>query len=336
MLINKAEVLKSLKMIAGFDPTASPYVAVQFPPDGAAPAFYRSSNYGFIKSKSIDDAGELTYVSLSHLQDCLKNLPDDQIDMAVEKNGGLKVSSVDAMFDNYLRVHTVHLSQAGLKRHSIGEVVTRLSPQVFSAFDVKPFHAEAAPSLIKGILTLGTLHGVVMWHGATMALNAVNLSPRESFLRMVCGSEDIEEVVITDHNYWGVSIAGLTTYISGHTMGRQLFDSYDVAGEELAKLPAERLVFALKAAANLCGDTQKVLVDPKRGIESRDRFGNEAVFSLGVGGWNKFYIFAKTAKAIIDVISQTNEEEAVLYNVPQPHPTMRLKRGNFEINFRIL
>jgi hypothetical protein len=331
MIIDKAEVLKTLRVISNFDPTASPYVAVQLPAEGQ-PLFYRSSNYGFIRSEGLG-AGALTYVSLSHLQECLKELNDGNIDMGIESNGGLKISTVDSMFDNYLRVHTVHANQAGLKQHEIGEPKINLQGGIFSGIDVKPFHAAAPPVLAKGRLLIGTNFGVVVWDGSE-ALASIGLSPREAFLRMATGTM-AQELSITERGYWGVKLNGLVMYISGHVSGRPLFDSFDVPGEELAHLPAERLVYALGAAANLCGDNQRVNIDPKKGVDTRDRYGNEAIFSLGTGGWPKFSVFDKTAKTIVDALSQTKEEEAVLYSISsQANPTMRLRRGNFEVNFR--
>jgi hypothetical protein len=336
MIINKADTLKTLKVIAGFDNTASPYVAVQLHPEKTKPLFYRSGNYGFIHSVGLDDT-KLVYVSINHLLDCLRNLNEEQVSMTVESNGGLRVASIDAVFGSDLRVHTVSKEQAGLKYHDVGSITQRLSSGVFSGVDVHSFTLSAPPVLMRGKLMLGTIHGIVGWSGAEEVLSALTVFPRESFLR-AAGGDVIIEVVLTEQNYWGVSFDDLVLFTSGHNTNRTLYETYDVPGTELARLPSERLLTCLKSASNLCGDAQKVVIDPKLGVVTADRFGNQAIFSLGgIGGWPKFSVFAKTSKLIVDALGQSTDEEAVLYDMPtQVNPTMRLRRGKFEVNFRTI
>jgi hypothetical protein len=333
MLIDKGDLLKLLRTVATFDTNASPYVAIQLVDDGL-PRFYRSSNFGFIQSKDFGVTKQ-TYISLSHFQDCLKVLGEEKVQIALDANGIVKIYSTDNTFESELRIHTVPATQAGLKHHDIGDIKMRLEPLALAGINTSPFKVATPPVLVNGKLMLATANGIVMWQGPD-TLRTIQLQPRDAFLRLVAGSSAVEELVLTEKGYWGVVIAGLLFFISGHNIGRPLFDVYNVPGVELARLPAQRLVFALGAAAALCSDNDRVELDPVDGVMTRDKFGNDSKFSLGAAtGWTKFATFGKTAKTLVDALSQSKDEEAVLEKLTSTHPTMRLRRGNFEVSFKV-
>lgn len=334
MLIDKAELLKTLRAVEKFDTNASPYVAVMLP-DDAAPLFYRSSAFGFIQSKDFGGSA-VTNVSLSHLKDCLNVLREDKVEVTTDLNGVLKIASTDNTFDSELRVHTVTPAQAALKVHDVGDITIRFESTVFQGIDTTPFKTKTPPVLANGRLMLATSDAVVIWDGPD-SLKQATSQPRDSFLRAAAGNAAVEQVVLTAKNYWGVVVNGLVLFNYGHTLGRELFDVYAVPSSELVKLPADRLIYALRAAAGLVGDKDRVEIDPKNGVTARNRFGSEAKFSLGgTTGWNKFGIFGGTAQAIVDALSQSKDEEAVLSSVPMIHPTLRLRRGPFEVNFKTI
>jgi hypothetical protein len=147
----------------------------------------------------------------------------------------------------------------------------------------------------------------------------------------------VEQIAISANGYWCVATHDLLLCNYGHTLGRELFDVYNVPSAEIIRLPADRLIYSLRAAAGLVGDKDRVEIDPKNGVTSRDRFGSEAKFSLGgTVGWNKFGLFGGTARAIVDALSQSKDEEAVLSSIQMVHPTMRLRRGPFEVSFKVI
>ncbi len=338
MLLDKGNLLKILRALETFDTNASPFVAVQLV-ENNFPRFFRSSINGQIQSADFDllKTGN-TYVSLSHFKDCLRVLIEEKVELSLDPNGILKISSMDQSFDSEIRVHTVPATQAGLKSHELGDVATQLISNTFLGCDTSPFAAASPPMLVKGRLFISTRFGAVMWHGAADTLGVIQLQPREPFLKLVTGNSAVEELFLTEKGYWGTRIAGLVIFSYGHMLGKELFDAYAAPGVELTRFPAARLVQALHAAAGLCADQDKIEIRPKEGIVVRDKFGNDSKFSLGGGeGWHKFAAFGRTMKTIADALTQDKSEEVILYDVPSfVNPTKRLRRGSFEVSFRTL
>ena len=333
MLVNRNYLQRILKSLGGFDPSGSPYIAVEL---AERPLFYRSGSLGFIQSKEFTWKSHVN-VSLSHFQESLRVLTDDSLDISLDKSGVLLLTTDDAAFSSQLRVHTVQSPQAGHKNHQIGSIVHRMSPAAFAGLDLKSFKLASPPYISKGKIMVSTASGLLMWESPSAELKTITMQLRESFLRLILTqSALVKEVVISDKGYWGVVLDDLVGFLASHNVGKEMFQTYDVQGTELARFPAVRLVYALRAAAGLCEDTSKIQFDPKQGVVTRDKFGNESTFSLGgVSGWTRFGIFGKTTKFIVDCISQSEDEEAVLYSVPSnTHPTMRITRGNFEVNIK--
>lgn len=334
-LVPKADLLKPLKALIAFDPKGSPYIGVQL---GVAPQFYRSSPHGYIMSRNYDGT-EVTHVSLNNFIDCLKNIPEDAVQLGLDANGILRIHGTSSdIFESETHVHTVSEGQAGLKRHDIGDIRVNVDKDAFARINVRSFRTVTPPVLAKGRLMLSTEAGAtVMWDGPPSIHKLPDIYPRESFLRMVSGGEEVKQITITANAYWGAEIDDMITYTKGHVIGRQIFDNYATTGQEVARLPAQRLVVGLDAAVGLLEPTERVDVDPRLGILAKGKFGDNRN-SLGeTGDWERFGIMARTAKVISEALSQTVEDEAVLYVLPRT-PTgiklLRLKRGPFEINFR--
>jgi hypothetical protein len=331
-LVQKNELLRTLRTVTHFDVGGSPYLMVQFPPSGGVPNFFRSSQAGFIQSTNLG-AGQRAYVSLSHLKEGLQVLKDDQVSLSLSSSGGVTLSSTDHVYESELRIHTVHKDQAGIKQHDIGDVNLRLDPSIFTGFDSRPFSCAAPPSLFDGRIMLPTIAGISIWTGPD-ELKQVHLQPRESLLKFI--SQSVDEVCLSEKGYWGGASGGLVSFIGGHTTGPQLYSTYSLAGVELARLPRARLLTSLQAASSLCSDTDKVELCPIHGVTTRDPMGNQARFSIGQHtGWTKFRMLAKTAKLIVDTLTQTAGEEAVLKSVPgHTQNTFRLECGSWETNFK--
>lgn len=336
MLVPKTDLLQPLKALVAFDPKGSPYIGVQL---GDAPQFYRSSTNGFIRTKNFGD-GKITHVSLSNLIDCLRNLPEDAVQLGLDSSGILRIYGTSSdVFESETHVHTVSEGQAGLKKHDIGEVRFDVDKDAFSRINVKAFKTVTPPVLVKGRLMLSTDAGAtVMWDGPESIQGLPDpFYPRESFLRMVSGGTEIRRITITANGYWGAEIEDMITYTKGHVIGRQIFDNYAAPGTEIARLPAQRLVVGLDAAVGLLEPMERVEVDPKLGILAKGKFGDNRNSIGETGDWPRFATLAKTAKVISEALSQAVEDEAILYSIaPTPGGSilLRLKRGPFEINFR--
>ena len=336
MLIVKNDLLKPLKALQSFDHKGAPYVGVQLV-DGHKPMFLRSNNDGIIQSKEYG-VFPTTFVSLSHLTNVLKNCPEDSIELSVNERGIMRMYGTSEVGSNTeTNVHTVSEKQAGIKIHDIGVRMLTLDTQTFAGFNIDKFTLVSEPVLAHGRLMIATNKGaVIMWTNELFGTQPINLSPREPFLRMVCG-QVVEDLTLTANGYWGATFGDLVTYTKGHVLGRQLFDSYNQPGVEAAKLPAERLITCLKAASSLLDDSEVIEVDPKLGVIAKGTFGDNRN-SLGeIGTWNRFSLQAKTAKVVIDTLSQAAGDYATLELTSTgsgPTSTMRLVRGSLAVNFR--
>lgn len=336
MLIVKNDLLKPLKALASFDEKGAPYVGVQLV-GGTKPMFLRSNNDGIIQSKEYG-AFPTTFVSLSHLINVLRNCPEDSIELSVNDRGIMRMYGTSEVGSNTeTSVHTVSEKQAGMKVHDIGERAISLDPATFAGFDIDKLSLVSEPVVAHGKMMLATNKGaVVMWTNPLFASQPINISPREPFLRMVCG-QVVDELALTKNGYWSAGFGDLLTYTKGHILGRQLFDSYNQPGVEAAQLPAERLITCLRAAYSLLDESEVIEIDPKIGVIAKGTFG-ENRNSLGeIGTWNRFSCQAKTAKVIIDTLSQGVGDYATLETTSTgsgPTSTMRLVRGALAVNFR--
>jgi len=336
MLIYKANLQKTLRSLASSDAAASPYVAVQLDKEKEDPSFYRSSAFGFIQSKDFSPAKPASYISLSHLYERIKILKEDQIEMDLDSNGILKISSFGDTFSSEMRVHSVTSSQAGLKSHDVGEIALELDSNSLAGIDVSSFKLKIPPVMSSGRLLLATSDIVCIWDGSDV-LKKAPTSPRESFLKSVANNSAVDQLVLTRNGYWGAATSDLLVFTYGHNVGKEMFAAYNVPSEKITEFPSERLMYCLRSLSEIVGEMEKITVIPKEGVTSKDRFGSEAKFSLGgTEGFTKFSMFGGTAKAIVSALSQSQDEIIVLSQVSMAHPTLRLRRGPFEVNFKVV
>ena len=73
MLIEKCDLLKTIKLVANFDTSASPYASVHFPVEGK-PEFSRTSGNGFIQTKNFVPLN-LTHISIPTFRTALRCPP---------------------------------------------------------------------------------------------------------------------------------------------------------------------------------------------------------------------------------------------------------------------
>jgi hypothetical protein len=331
-VFDKETILKTLSTVDRFDNTASPFIAL-----GLNDAkIYRSSSFGFIANKNMIIDKDSVFVSLDHLHNCLKAMPEERVELSLCPNGVLLVKSTGTPFESDLRVHTIpqaDIAKTGMKRHELGKFTGILKPEVFKGLNVKPFPIVGQPLLQAGKLLLSTPHGIIMWQGPD-ALKGIKINPRDSFLRFI--SNPIEEIYLTETNYWGATNGPLVVFLSSHGLSPNLHQVYNVPGTKITEFPAQRLVSVLGAAAGLCDTSKKVEIHPDKGVVTRNNLGNLQEFRVGPQkGWDAFSIMGQTAKLAYDIFSQTNEETIVLSKVEQSFPTMRLTRGCWEFNFKV-
>jgi hypothetical protein len=325
-LVDKVELLKILRAINAFD-YGSPFIGVYV---DEPLTFYRSSPFGFIQSVDRSIAVNPTYVSLTQLQERLRILPEECVEIDTDPSGVLVISSIDNTFFNELRVHTVAAAAAGMKEHAIGNVGARLDPKLFAGFNAKPFQVVSNPFLKKGKIMLPTVNGIVTWQGPT-ELEKLSIQPRDTFLKFL--SSGVEEIYITDKGYWGAKTDKLLVFLGAHTGSDLLFNTYDVVGTKLATFPAKRLLQALHSASSIVTGNITMKADE---IVTKDAQGSVCRFGVGgAGAVIPFNIFSKAAKLIVDALEQATDEEVTLYSITVGgHSTMRLERGNWSCSFK--
>ena len=336
MLIDKGDLLKALRIISGFDTSACAFLGVQLPV-GASPQFHRSSPFGFIQTNQFDLLKPHIFASLNNLKDLL-NVSSDVMNMSIDTAGKLRLESAEE-YQVRLQVHTVRKEVAGYKEHYLGVPGNfRFTGDLFGDFDVRAFKALTSPPLLEnGRLLIQTIGGTVIWSSESLKAVPVVLQPRESFLRFIAGG-GVAELLVSNQGYWVAEKEGLVCAMASHQTPTEMLKVYEHPGTELTRFHAPRLLSSLSNVSYLTGDTDRVEFHPKDGIVCRDRYSNAQIFPHGATSvsWPRGVIFGRTAKLIVDALSQTQEEEAVLYSVPLRNPTYRIVRGSFEVNFGLV
>lgn len=336
MLIDKGSLIKVLRVISGFDSQACAFMGVQIP-QGDAPQFHRSSTFGFIQSREFDINRPCHFVSLENLRDLL-NVSADVMDMSLDQAGRLRMESTD---DNPIRlqVHTVRKEVSGFKDHYLGDPSSFKYPAtIFNGFDIRPFKVLTSPPILdKGRLLISTIAGTAIWKGSE-ALKTVVMQPREAFLRFIAGG-GCTELLVSKQGYWTTEKDGLVCAMAGHGTPTDILKVYDdLAGTELTRFPAALLLSSLSNVAYLSADADRVEIHPKDGFICKDRYSNPQMFPHGATttGWPKGAIFGRTAKFIVDALSQSTEEDTVMYSVPLRNLTYRIVRGDIEVDFQLV
>lgn len=336
MLIDKGDLLKVLRVISGFDTQACAFLGVQLPED-ATPQFHRSSTFGFIQTNKFELTKPLIFASLGNLKDLL-NVSADVMDMSLDAAGKLRLESTEE-YPVRLQVHTVRREVAGYKEHYLGDPSNfRFAGDIFNGFDIRPFKSLSSPPLLeKGRLLINTISGAVIWTAESLKAVPVIIQPRESFLRFIAGGGSAE-LLVSNQGYWIAEKEGLVCAMTSHQTPTEMLKTYEHAGTELTRFNASRLLASLSNVSCLTTDTGRVELHPKDGIVCRDKYSNAQIFPHGATTttWPRGVIFGRTAKFIVDALSQTQEEDVVLYSVHLRNPTYRIVRGPFEVNFGLV
>lgn len=330
MITTRTTLSKSLRTLAAFDPKGTPFIGAQI--RGEAILFHRSSPNGFMQTLGYNQRGNTTVVSLAHMQDCLQGIQDERIDITKDAKGILRLQSVESIYSDDLRVHTINDTGTWAKRHDCGAEIGSqvLDPGLFSGLSINPFTLATPPVLKGGRIMLATDHGIIMRSG--MAAE-VKWFPRETLIRSLGSTPD--RLFITDKGYWGAVTGGMEVMVAGHALGDNLFRLYNGPATVEIEIPASRLLFALSSAADLCSEASSIRLDPKTGITTQDQFRNPAAYSLGTpGNFIPLHMTPKTANTIVAALSQAKDEMVQLSVVSKD--TRRLSRGDWEVNFRTL
>ena len=157
MLMDKKALLDTLHAVADFDPTASPFMAINL---ATQPQVYRSSSFGFIANKNMLIDKGTVFVSHAHLYNCLRAMPENKVELTLDPGGILLAKSIESAFTSELRVRTVPIEESCLKNHDIGVVTATMRPEVFKGFNIKALNIATPPLLQDGkILALDPV-----WH----------------------------------------------------------------------------------------------------------------------------------------------------------------------------
>ena len=328
MSMQRGHLQKVLKTLSVFDPGGSPYIGMQTSEAGVF--FYRSSPSGYIHSVGYERGSASAIVSLSHFQESLGRMPDDEVTVGFDVNGIVRLTTNVSGFQTDVRVHTVHNSTPWASTHNVGTEETQVEPTAFTGINLRRFSLASPPLLKNNKLMLITDSGVVV--RSEVPVEAYP-HPREVFIKSIRNLE-VKRMFITSGKYWGAVAGGFELYVSGHTAGENLFLANDKpATERIATLPAARLVQALDYAAAMCGENYKVEVHPKHGVSTRDGYGGPGVFGFGdAGNWKPFSIKAATAEMIADALGQSPDEVATLETTSTGG--YRLTRGLWATNFK--
>jgi hypothetical protein len=274
---------------------------------------------------------------MGNLKDLL-NVSADTMNMSLDAAGKLRLESNEE-YPVRLQVHTVRSEVAGFKGHYLGNPGNfRFAGDLFNGFDIRVFKSLASPPLLeKGRLLISTINGAVIWTSEPLKAVPVIVQPRESFLRFIAGG-GTAELLVSNQGYWIAEKESLVCAMTSHQTPTEMLKVYDYAGTELTRFHAPRLLASLSNVSYLTGDTDRVEFNPKDGIVCRDKYSNAQIFPHGATSttWPRGVIFGRTAKFIVDALSQTQEEGAVLYSVPLRNPTYRIVRGPFEVNFGLV
>ena len=336
MQIDKGDLSKVLRVIAGFDVQACAFLGVQLPKNDS-PQFIRSSVNGLIQTVNYWNNStdfKTTYASLGNFRDLL-NVSGDVMDLSIDPAGKLRLESPDGI---RLQVHTVREEVTGFKKHYLGDTSRHsYSANLFDGFDIRPFKLLTTPPLLEnGKLLVSTISGTVIW--TADSLKGLTWQPREAFLRFVAGGGVKAGINVSQQGYWLTEKDGLMCFMSAHSTPTELLKVYNLPGTELTRFHAPQLLASLSKVSYLTSDTDRVELNPKDGIVCRDKYSSPQIFPHGATTttWPRGSIFGRTTKFIVDALGQTAEEEAVLYSVPLRNPTYRIVRGPFEVNFGLV
>lgn len=296
----------------------------------------RTSAVGYVETVGAPPQGDSrwVYVSYQHVQDCLRFIDSEEVELSLLSNGGLVLKAANSPFETDLRVHTVDSSRSGFKRHDPGGSFKAIDPSWLGGFSVKPLNVSAPPVIAGNKLILVTPAGVVMVSlGQTDPLPT---NPRASFLKAISGV--VEGVMdLSDNGFFRFSSDGVTVVTAGHqghaaaSLTQMLLSPS--SGPAL-RFPGPRIIHAMKAVAALAHPLALVQMSPRTGISSKDGFGNPCRFGLGdVPAFNSISMSNKTSQLIAEALGQIESEAVSLAFLGGPSGSYRMRRGSCYVVF---
>ena len=330
-IVDRSALLKTLKGVGVLDAQGlSPFVAIQLSGDHVE--MYRTGLLGYSRTLgAVPSQGEWVHCSAQHLTDCLKVFQGERVGLEVIR-GVLMLSEVDSTFETELRVYTVPKERAGQKSHRPGADVLTPDPAWFKECNVGAIPlTTATPSVIEGAtLRMVTPYGAVFYTGGEEI--PVVHQPRNSTL-LLYGGKTFDELSITEAGYYRSVVDGIEVVTAGYKSNSDVFANYKGPTRELARYPAARFVYALGAAATVAIPTGPVTINGQEGVTTRDQHGNLDKFGVTATGSHPIFTLSpKAARAVADVLGQSQEAEVVLSELPGN--VFRLTRGAWDFNFK--
>lgn len=303
----KSTLLKSLKWLQLVElDGGSPYVGVCL--DGGIVSLYRTGVTGFVRTLEGPVPSDPSWVqcSAAHLQECLRLLPEDQVNLDIV-NGILMLSQVESAFETELKVWTVPFDRAGHKAHKPGADTESLDLTWLRGADFKPFQFSAPAAIIDKTLGFATSAGIVFYSLDTEP--TAKIWPREVALRALSGVEP-SELVITANNYYCGVADGVEFAFAGHSSGQHIYKGLvDAKPTDVCEFPASRLIFALKTAASIAGPTSAVQLAFADGVTVRDAHGNIDKFGVGASATHDtMKLNPRAIKVLVEAFEQDPNE----------------------------
>lgn len=327
-VVQKAVLRRNLAYADYLDTQAAgPFVGLHLGEAGKV-HIRRTAPTGYIETEdapAADDPGWI-FASLPHLQDCLRYMETESIDMLRMSGGHLVLRTVDTPYESELRVHVVGRTHSGHKYHIPGDVYRTTEVEWLRGLNIKPF-TLAAPPIIQGThVVLSTVNGTVVWD--TEIDPDLPSSPRDTFLKAV---SDVSSgaFFLTERGYFAVVFNGMVFCIAGHQT-RISHPLPSVQGAtKLTDIRATRLVTALRSAAGLAAQGAPITVTPRGGVVTRNAYGQPVRFGLGeTSAFMPFDLYERTARTVADALDQTPGDEATLYRMPSAQDRLLFTRGN--------
>lgn len=332
----KLSLRKALAQSDLIDPLGlSPFVALHLgEPDRIH--VRRTGAVGFVETleaPALDDTGWV-FVSFSHLQDCLRVIETDEIEVMSLPHGGTLLRSASSDYQTELQVHTVDRSRSGFKRHTAGETFQALEPNWLGGLNVKPFTLSQAPTVVGDILTLPTHSGTITWTNTYAP--GLPSHPRESFLKAVSGLDKCP-MELTVNGFYRAQLDEVNLYIASHQALAAPGPLLGPVEDGDVALPAGRLLLALDKAAGHAAPGASIKVSPRIGVHTRDIYSNPSTWSLGdTEPFPAITFSPKTAKLLVDALGQAEGESITLVRIAGYRDLFRVTRGGCSVSFRVI
>lgn len=305
----------------------SPYCGVQWSDRGIA--FFRTSNFGYVRTNGYTPSQPFLVVSISHLAATLDTLKAEEIDLIRDTNGMLRLQAEEEFGVAEVRIHTIRQDQPWYKAHRTGKVARELDPKLFQGVNAKLFPNSLV--VYKGSTLMFSTEAAVV-RRRNMALPTVYPYPRDHFLRAIQGKE-IEKLFLTEEGYWGASWGTNQVMIVGHRQGDPLFDLYSGVETPIATVQARTFMSAMAAARSWSDKNARIQFDARKGvIQTKDERGNPGEFPFGTTpGWPSFGILYVVLDRILDALGQSSEDTIELLRLEWDR--LRIRRGDWDVSF---